>query len=62
MIGVSRFTSAGAAAALQRTASRRSRCDLLDEAALAALPDAPNVVFMAGRKFGSTGNESLPGP
>ena len=28
------------------------RCDLLDEAAVARLPDAPNVVFMAGRKFG----------
>jgi len=33
--------------------------DLLDRAQLAALPDAPNVVFMAGRKFGSTGNEAL---
>jgi nucleoside-diphosphate-sugar epimerase len=31
-------------------------CDLLDPAALAALPDAPNVVFMAGQKFGTTGN------
>ena len=35
------------------------RCDLLDEAAVARLPDAPNVVFMAGRKFGSTGHEPL---
>ena len=33
--------------------------DLLDPAAVAALPDAPNVVFMAGRKFGSSGGESL---
>ena len=33
--------------------------DLLDRAQLAALPDAPNVIFMAGRKFGSTGNEPL---
>lgn len=34
-------------------------CDLLDRAQLASLPDAPNVLFMAGRKFGSTGNEPL---
>ena len=33
--------------------------DLLAPGALAALPDAPNVIFMAARKFGSTGNESL---
>ena len=30
-------------------------CDLLDRDAVAALPDAPNVVFMAGQKFGTTG-------
>jgi hypothetical protein len=35
------------------------RADLLDQAALDRLPDAPNVIFMAGRKFGSTGGESL---
>lgn len=33
--------------------------DLLDEDQVAGLPDVPNVVFMAGRKFGSTGAESL---
>ena len=46
------------------------RCDLLDEDGLARLPDAPNVVYMAGRKFGTTGQEAatwamnayLPGP
>ena len=35
------------------------RCDLLDARAVARLPDAPLVVYMAGRKFGSTGQESL---
>jgi len=35
------------------------RADLLDAAQVAALPDAPNVIFMAGRKFGSTGAEGL---
>jgi nucleoside-diphosphate-sugar epimerase len=33
--------------------------DLLDRCQLDALPDAANVIFMAGRKFGSTGNEPL---
>ena len=33
--------------------------DLLDPSDFATLPDAPNVIFMAGRKFGSTGQESL---
>src|SRR5262249_24603972 len=35
------------------------RCDLLNEDELARLPDVENVVFMAGRKFGSTGGEWL---
>jgi nucleoside-diphosphate-sugar epimerase len=34
-------------------------CDLLDPAQLDHLPDCPNVLFLAGRKFGSTGNEPL---
>jgi nucleoside-diphosphate-sugar epimerase len=33
--------------------------DLLSREQLAALPDAANVVFMAGRKFGSSGSEWL---
>jgi nucleoside-diphosphate-sugar epimerase len=33
--------------------------DLLDPASYDRLPDAPNVVFMAGRKFGSTGDLPL---
>ena len=33
--------------------------DLLDPSSFATLPDAPNVIFMAGRKFGSTGSENL---
>ncbi len=33
--------------------------DLLDESFLARLPDAANVVFMAGMKFGSSGKQAL---
>lgn len=35
------------------------KCDLLDRKQLDALPDAPNVIFMIGMKFGSTGQEAL---
>lgn len=34
-------------------------CDMLDLAAIQRLPRAKNIVFMAGRKFGSTGGEHL---
>lgn len=33
--------------------------DLLDREQVNALPDSRNVIFLAGRKFGSTGNEGL---
>jgi nucleoside-diphosphate-sugar epimerase len=33
--------------------------DLLDPTSYESLPKAPNVVFMAGRKFGSAGDQSL---
>lgn len=33
--------------------------DLLDPATYDALPDAPNIVFMAGRKFGSVADQPL---
>ena len=59
VIGVARFSSGNAEAALQAHGVDTIRCDLLGEGALDRLPDAPNVVFMAGRKFGSTGLESL---
>ena len=35
------------------------RCDLLDPAAVDALPKVANIIYMAGRKFGSTGAEHL---
>ena len=59
VIGVSRFSSPAPQRALEQHGVETIRCDLLDEDALARLPDAANVVFMAGRKFGSTGDESL---
>jgi nucleoside-diphosphate-sugar epimerase len=59
VIGVSRFSSPAPQRALEQHGVETIRCDLLDEEALARLPDAANVIFMAGRKFGSTADESL---
>lgn len=59
VIGVSRFGSGAEQKRLEQHGVATIRCDLLDDAALAALPDAPNVVYMAGMKFGSTGKEGL---
>jgi len=59
IIGVARFADAAAEGALQQGGIETWRADLLDDGQIARLPDAPNVIFMAGRKFGSTGAESL---
>jgi nucleoside-diphosphate-sugar epimerase len=57
IIGVSRFSSSALENQLNTWGIETIRCDLLDPNALASLPDAENVVFMAGMKFGSTGQE-----
>jgi len=59
IIGVSRFSTPSAELFLQQAGVETLRTDLLDSGAVAALPDSRNVIFMAGRKFGSTGAESL---
>lgn len=53
VIAVSRFGSAPIRAGLEAAGVETVAADLLDPAALAALPDVPNVIFMAGQKFGS---------
>jgi nucleoside-diphosphate-sugar epimerase len=53
VVAVSRFSSAKAEQSLQECGIETIRCDLLDRTAVAALPDAPNVIFMAGQKFGT---------
>jgi nucleoside-diphosphate-sugar epimerase len=58
VIGVARFSDPAVRAKLEQAGVETIRCDLLDEAQLAALPDAPNVVYMPAMKFGSTGQEA----
>jgi len=59
VIGVARFSQPGLSEALTAACVECVEADLLSRDAVARLPDAPNVVFMAGRKFGSTGSEWL---
>jgi nucleoside-diphosphate-sugar epimerase len=59
VMAVSRFSDAEAAASLERHGVETLACDLLEPAAVERLPDAPNVFFLAGMKFGATGNPSL---
>jgi nucleoside-diphosphate-sugar epimerase len=53
IIAVSRWTDRDAERALKGVGVITVGCDLLDRSAVAKLPDAPNVIFMAGQKFGT---------
>ncbi len=59
VIGVARFSESGLRAKLESQGIECIACDLLDRAALERLPRAPNVVFMAGHKFGAAGNAAF---
>ena len=59
VIGVSRFSIPGVQENLQAAGIETIAADLLSEKSLKNLPNIENVILMAGRKFGSTGNESL---
>jgi hypothetical protein len=59
VIGVARFSDAGVKDRLHTRGVETISCDLLDEAAVNALPKAPNIIFMAGRKFGAEGDLAM---
>jgi nucleoside-diphosphate-sugar epimerase len=59
VIGVARFSEPGLRDKLTAWGIECIAADLLDRQQIGALPKLPNVVFMAGRKFGSTGREDL---
>jgi hypothetical protein len=59
VIGVARFSEPWLESYLNRHGVETVACDLLDRNAVARLPKCANVIFMAGRKFGSTGSEHL---
>ncbi|SIN36265.1 NAD-dependent epimerase/dehydratase family protein [Micromonospora cremea] len=57
VVAVSRFSEAGLADALRDEGAEVVEADVADDATLAALPDAANVVFLVGAKFGTSGRE-----
>ena len=59
VIGVSRFSDVEVRTYLETVGVETVQTDLLDEADLARLPDAANVLFLAGFKFGATGNTPM---
>ena len=59
VIGIARFSTPGLEEQLQAWGVETHRFDLLDAKSYSQLPDAANVVYMAGMKFGATGQESL---
>lgn len=59
VIGVARFSDPSVRTDLERHDIETVACDLLDEDAVNALEKTANMVFMAGRKFGSEGNQAL---
>jgi len=59
LTAVSRFTSLRGREEFENAGIRTLPCELDDEAALAQLPDAPNIIFMAGAKFGTNDQPDL---
>lgn len=57
VIAVSRFSDAAARQRLEAAGVTIVPADLQDAAALANLPEAPNIIYMLGTKFGTTGRE-----
>jgi nucleoside-diphosphate-sugar epimerase len=59
VLAVARFSAPGLRDALERDGIETIVCDLLDPPQVARLPRVPNVLFLAGRKFGSSDRPDL---
>jgi nucleoside-diphosphate-sugar epimerase len=59
VVAVSRFSDSSVRSDLEKHGIKTISCDLLKPGALHGLPDADNVIFMAGRKFGTEGEAHL---
>ena len=58
VVGVARFSNPDSRCQLEQAGVETITCDLLNRDSLARLPTLENVVYMAGRKFGTRGDES----
>jgi nucleoside-diphosphate-sugar epimerase len=59
IVAASRFINPDVPAELSTHGVETIACDLLEPDSLSRLPDIPNVIFMAARKFGTAGDEHL---
>jgi dTDP-4-dehydrorhamnose reductase len=59
VIGVARFTEPGLQEELNKEGIETHKIDLLNDEQLQSLPEVKNVIYMAGVKFGTEGNESF---
>jgi len=59
IVAVARFSNASLPAQLAVQGIETISCDLLEPGALSRLPEIPNVIFMAARKFETSGAEHL---
>jgi nucleoside-diphosphate-sugar epimerase len=59
VIGVSRFSEPGLKEQLENEGVETHVADLMNETELTSLPEAENVLYLAGNKFGTTGKESF---
>ena len=59
IIAASRFSDRAGEAELQGRGVETIRCDLLDPAQVAMLPQVANVVYMTGMKFGASGQAPM---
>ena len=57
VIAVARYSDGALRSALEADGVETIACDLFDRGQVARLPESPNVIFMAGQKFGTTGEE-----
>ena len=59
VMAVSRFTDPTSRKTLEDSGVTTISCDLLDPEAIESLPDAANVIYLAGMKFGASSNQPL---
>jgi nucleoside-diphosphate-sugar epimerase len=59
VLGVARFSDPSVRKRLEDWGVETIACDLLDRDSVAKLPRLPNVIHMAGRKFGTAGDPAL---
>jgi hypothetical protein len=59
IIGVARFSDPASREKLESWGIKTIKCDILESESVAKLPKVKNIVYMAGRKFGTDGTEEL---